>query len=75
MIMKNTRKYGGSAIRSILGSDYFFILRIPCSDSTWSYVVETGRCFGTRRNKHIRRKMNTILIFNIGLLVHSRSYK
>jgi len=28
------------------------VYKIPCSDCSWSYVGETGRCFKTRRKEH-----------------------
>ena len=34
------------------------VFKIPCADSCWSYVGETGRCFKTRRKEHQRNLKN-----------------
>ena len=30
------------------------VYKIPCSDCTWNYIRETGRCLHTRKKEHIR---------------------
>ena len=36
------------------------VYKIGCKDCSWSYIGETGRCFETRKNEHIRNvKQNT----------------
>ena len=35
------------------------VYKIPCTDCSWSYVGETGRCFKTRRKEH-REILKTI---------------
>ena len=30
----------------------FLVYRIPCSDCSWNYVRETGRCLQTRKKEH-----------------------
>ena len=35
------------------------IYNIPCSDCPWSYVVETGRSFQTRKKEHISGNYRT----------------
>ena len=36
------------------------VYKISCKGCSWSYVGETGRCFETRKNEHIRNvKQNT----------------
>ena len=29
------------------------VYRIPCTDCEWCYIGETGRCFETRKKKHV----------------------
>ena len=30
------------------------VYKMPCADCPWSFIGETGRCFSTRKNKHIQ---------------------
>jgi len=32
--------------------------KIPCSDCSWNYIGETGRCFQTRKKEHKRNLKN-----------------
>ena len=35
------------------------VYKIPCADCEWCYVGETGRCFETRKKKHVRPVVKT----------------
>ena len=34
------------------------VYKIPCSDCSWNYIGETGRCFQTRKKEHKRNLKN-----------------
>jgi len=34
------------------------VYKIPCSDCSWNYIGETGRCFQTRKEEHKRNLKN-----------------
>jgi len=41
------------------------VSKIPCSDCSWNYIGETGRCFQTRNKEHKRNLKNYAKCSNI----------
>ena len=46
------------------------VYKIPCSDCTWNYIGETGRCLHTREKEHIRNTK----VFKNGSNIVSRAW-
>ncbi len=43
------------------------VYKIPFADCDWCYVSETGRCFKTRKKKHIRNVKTCVDGLNVAL--------